>query len=354
MMTNDERRHKDAWTEPGAFEVHSGVYRIPLPLPNDGLRAVNVYAIASTDSLVLVDSGWALTESRQALESALQILGAELGDVDRFLITHLHQDHYSQAVALREIFGSPVHIGRGEEPGLTAATTPGYLPLTAQLALLRACDAEDVVDRLVEVLRTHNRRLNFEMPDAWLDDNQVIDLPSRTLEVVHTPGHTRGHVVFRDSQHGLLFAGDHILPHITPSIGLEPYPEEQPLSSYLGALRRVRYMPDTMLLPAHGPISPSVHVRSDEILVHHDSRLSVVMDAVINGMNTASAVSRRMTWTRRELEFHDLDPMNQMLAVLEIGAHLDLLVHQGRLRKRESDGVQLYERVADNTPAKLT
>jgi hypothetical protein len=32
------------WTEPGLFTVAPGVHRIPLPLPNDGLRAVNVYA----------------------------------------------------------------------------------------------------------------------------------------------------------------------------------------------------------------------------------------------------------------------------------------------------------------------
>ena len=44
------------WTEPGLFTVAPGVHRIPLPLPNDGLRAVNVYAIESGDDLVLVDA----------------------------------------------------------------------------------------------------------------------------------------------------------------------------------------------------------------------------------------------------------------------------------------------------------
>ena len=38
---------RNAWTEPGTFEVAPGVYRIPLPLPNDGLRAVNVYALVA-------------------------------------------------------------------------------------------------------------------------------------------------------------------------------------------------------------------------------------------------------------------------------------------------------------------
>ena len=40
------------WLEPGAHRVAPGVHRIPLPLPNDGLRAVNVYAIEDGDRLV--------------------------------------------------------------------------------------------------------------------------------------------------------------------------------------------------------------------------------------------------------------------------------------------------------------
>ena len=40
------------WTTPGIFEVAAGVYRLPLPLPNDGLRAVNVYVIVGADELV--------------------------------------------------------------------------------------------------------------------------------------------------------------------------------------------------------------------------------------------------------------------------------------------------------------
>jgi len=46
-----------AWTEAGAFPVAEGVHRIPLPLPNDGLRAVNVYVLETADGLVAVDGG---------------------------------------------------------------------------------------------------------------------------------------------------------------------------------------------------------------------------------------------------------------------------------------------------------
>ena len=46
-------------------------------------------------------------------------------------------------------------------------------------------------------------------------------LTGRDLLAVPTPGHTQGHVVFADVERALLFAGDHVLPRITPSVGFE-------------------------------------------------------------------------------------------------------------------------------------
>ena len=107
-----------AWTEEGTELVAPGVHRIPLPLPTDGLRAVNVYAIEAADGLVLIDSGWALANSRDQLVRSLARIGAGLPDVRRFLVTHLHRDHYTQAIALRRELGSRVAIGIGERPSL--------------------------------------------------------------------------------------------------------------------------------------------------------------------------------------------------------------------------------------------
>ena len=87
------------WTEPGIYEVSAGVYRIPLPLPNDGCARSTSTRSPTAKKLVLVDSGWALAEARQQLADALAGIGAELGDVSEFLVTHVHRDHYSQAVA---------------------------------------------------------------------------------------------------------------------------------------------------------------------------------------------------------------------------------------------------------------
>ena len=63
-MRDSDSRARD-WVTPGAFEVAPGVHRIPLPLPLDGLRAVNVYALRDGDGLVLIDAGWALDVARR-------------------------------------------------------------------------------------------------------------------------------------------------------------------------------------------------------------------------------------------------------------------------------------------------
>ena len=55
-------------------------------------------------------------------------------------------------------------------------------------------------------------------PDDWLRGGDRLWIGDRCLDVIATPGHTSGHVVFADDAHGLLFAGDHVLPHITPQL----------------------------------------------------------------------------------------------------------------------------------------
>lgn len=330
------------WTTPGVFEVLPGVYRVPLPLPGDGLRAVNVYAIEDGDGLVLVDAGWALAESYDRLKTALGALGCGLGDVRRFLVTHIHRDHYTQAVTLRREFGNRISLGRDERESLRAAAENAR-PLDAQVAGLRRCGADAVVDRLLAGSRTSSSTTGlWETPDDWLDGGTDVALRTRSLHALSTPGHTRGHLVFWDRQANALLAGDHVLPHITPSIGFEPVPPELPLREYLRSLRLVRTLPDTRLLPAHGPVTPSTHARVDELLAHHDTRLEAALRTVADGANTGYESARLLTWTRRERRFDDLDPFNQMLAVTETAAHLDLLVTDVRLRASVVDGVTRY------------
>lgn len=332
-----------AWTEPGAHEVAPGVHRVPLPLPNDGLRAVNVYVLSTPDGLVLVDGGWAIPAAREQLATSLAELGAGLGDVRRFLVTHVHRDHYTQAVAVRREFGARVELGRGERPTLDLLQEPDRSPLEVQLDALRMCGAGSLADLIgAHAAGQPVDRTDWELPDAWLDEGPLTLPGGRVLAAVATPGHTTGHLVFHDLDDGLLFAGDHVLPTITPSIGFEPVLSPDPLGAFLRSLALVRARPDALLLPAHGAVAPSVHARVDELLEHHAGRLDDTEKACAAGASTAFEVAGQLRWTRREHQLSDLDPFNTMLAVFETGAHLQLLVLQGRLVHGEQDGLRRF------------
>jgi glyoxylase-like metal-dependent hydrolase (beta-lactamase superfamily II) len=322
----------DNWTEPGVFEVAPGVFRIPLPLPMDGLRAVNVYALVGADGVVLVDSGWAIAQARDALVGALDALGHGLADVRRFLVTHVHRDHYELAVTLRREYGNPVSLGLGEKATIDLLSAPDLKLFGSHREHLVRAGATDTVDWLDQrAAELNHDPANWQAPDDWLVDGSEVTVSTGTMQVIATPGHTRGHVVFVDAAADLLFAGDHVLPQITPSIGFEEAPGSLPLRDYMDSLRLVRHLPDRRLLPAHGPVRPSVHARVDELLDHHGRRLDQAYAAVGNDGATAFEVANRLTWTRRARAFADLDPFNQMLAVSETAAHLDVLVVRNRL-----------------------
>jgi len=334
------------WTAPGVYRCAPDVYRIPLPLPQDGLRAVNVYAIADGAGFTLVDSGWVLQQSRDLLVAALERLGAGLGDVRRFLVTHSHRDHYTLAVTLRREFGSRILLGEGEKPGLEQMNAPGESERPQQLPRLLRAGADDLVRRLSAMQRPEFDVSDWELPDEWITDGAVINVGEgdalRELTAIATPGHTAGHVVFADESADLLFAGDHVLPRITPSIALEPLPPPNPLADFLTSLELVRSRPDAALLPAHGPIGMRVHERVDALLAHHADRLDASLAAAREGRSTATEVAGALRWTRRGYALADLDPFNEMLAILETMAHLDVLVERGALTVRHDGGVAHY------------
>jgi glyoxylase-like metal-dependent hydrolase (beta-lactamase superfamily II) len=331
------------WTEQGAWTVAPGVVRIPLPLPMDGLRAVNVYVMETDDGLVLIDGGWAIPESRDVFETSMKAAGYTLSDIRRFLVTHLHRDHYTQAYVIGREVGARVSLGLGDKASMDLMhgdTVRGDPNLTR----LEAAGALELADGWRAMMPKDRPSMDdYGMPDEWLDRDVTLDLGGRRVDAVATPGHTQGHYVFADTADRLLFAGDHVLPTITPSIGFEPRWVEQPLRDFLESLAKVRALPDLRLLPAHGPVTESSHARIDELAAHHDHRLQLCLEAVTGGASTAWEVAAEIPWTRHERRREELGPFDAVLAAFETLAHLDLLHLQGRLRRTErGDGAREY------------
>lgn len=322
------------------------VYRIPLLMPNDGLRAVNVYVIVTDEGVSLIDSGWAIPSSRAVLENGLRQLGKSLGDIRQFLVTHLHPDHYAQASVLRPEIGAQVLLGSGDRASLQQMlrTLAGQEEPPGRRERLQRAGASKLSDSLPPPpMRTESTLKQYQPPDAWLDGGQVIEAEWRRLAVVPTPGHTRGHVVFHDESDKFLFSGDHILPQITPSIGHEICGVDWPLRDYLDSLALIKQRPDAVLLPPHGPVWDSAHRRVDQLLDHHHCLLDEILRAVTAGAATAWEVASAVRWTYHDLPLEQMDVMNQSMAVNETVAHLNMRVLEGHLTVEAQEAIDVYQ-----------
>ncbi len=360
--TPESDRH--AWAVSGVEDLGGGVHRIPLPLPMAGLRAVNVYAIMDEHGVDLIDAGMAFEQARDRLTAALKQLGCGLGDVGNYFITHAHRDHYTLAVELRRAKraerGGPavsgagpagaIALGAGEQANLVAARELGRGDSSGFVADLRRMGALALAAKLGAAVSDDRPGADeWEDPDRWIEDGTELVVRDRKLRAIHTPGHTRGHLVFHDERNASLFAGDHVLPHITPTIGFEPARNRLALRDYLGSLRLVLGLPDARLLPAHGPVQDSAHERVHELLAHHEQRLDEILQVMRPGRSTAYEVARAIRWTRRQQSFDQLELVSQLLATGETAAHLEVLVLRGRLtRHTDEDGTDRYEAAASD------
>jgi len=322
------------WSDPEIETVLPGVHRVPLPLPGDALKAVNVYLIEGDDGYTLIDSGWDDRRSWQALTGGLRSAGVDLRAVRTVLVTHLHHDHVGQASALHRATGAQVWLGEGERRGYESLLHDVSGLAKSQIEYLRVGGAAELVAQ-VEAMIPELPLTDWDPPQHWVGDGAAV---GGGLEAVSTPGHTQGHTSYFDRGRGLFFPGDHVLPHITPSIGFEPYPTGTALSDFLHSLAKVRALPARLVLPAHGPVFTDLPARVDELLRHHDARLAQCAAALATGGSTALDVAKQLPWTRRERPYHRLDLFNRMLAVWETLTHLELLASRGEVRRDEVAG----------------
>jgi hydroxyacylglutathione hydrolase len=102
--------------------------------------------------------------------------------------------------------------------------------------------------------------LPFETPgrsaDGHLADGQQLHIGSMTVNVIHTPGHSPGHVMFHLPDEGVLVGGDLI---IMGAVGRTDFPDCS-FDDLCTSIRRVMQLPGpTHLLPGHGHPSTLEH-----------------------------------------------------------------------------------------------
>ena len=174
-----------------ATQVIPNVYRIRLTM-----GYTNAYLLVSDDGVTLVDSG---TKGQQGtIIEAISETGRTPADLKHILITHHHSDHTGSLASLVETTGAKAYV----HP-LDAPRTRGDEPV--------AGPNPDV--RMGRMLKPLLMRLQpSRMPPVAIE-REVVDgdeLPiAGGVKVVHTPGHTAGHVSYLwPESGGVLFAGD--------------------------------------------------------------------------------------------------------------------------------------------------
>ena len=321
-----------AWLEnllPPVEEVRPGLWSIPVPWPRSGLRYTLSYLVNGRGGPALIDTGWPTEEAWTALTDAIKQTGHDIAELRHVLVTHAHADHLGMAGRVREASGALVGMHPAESATLLHRVEPQAWRerLSGWLRARGAPDSEaaEITEQMAGAVGFHARlaRSDFDV------EHGSLPLGAGTaLRAVWTPGHTPGHLCFYDEQREVLLTGDHVLPRITPHIGLPPGADGDPLGDYQASLRALaRYSP-AEVLPAHEYRFADLGARLDELLRHHRTRLAEIEHAVAArpGLSTWT-VSAALTWSRGWEQ--TVGPSRQS-AVSETWAHL--LHLQGRQR----------------------
>jgi glyoxylase-like metal-dependent hydrolase (beta-lactamase superfamily II) len=135
----------------------------------------------------------------------------------------------------------------------------------------------------------------------------------------------------------VLFAGDHILPDLSPNIGLHPQSTPDPLHEYLDGLKRMAALETELILPAHGRPFTDAAARVEVLVLHHRRRLDRIVELVGQTAKSAWQVAEELWGVREQL-------YEKRLALQEGLAHLQALAVEGRVSKTVTPSSVLWRR----------
>jgi glyoxylase-like metal-dependent hydrolase (beta-lactamase superfamily II) len=305
-------------------EVAAGVYEVRLPIPfEDGL--VNVFLFADGEEFDLLDCGMNSQDSLDLIRSSLTELGGKR--LRKLVVTHIHPDHYGAAGILAGPGLADLYLHRLEVP----LVNPRYVELEHLVGEVhRYLLVNGVPAGEADVLSNSQRALSQVVapaePSVQLDGAETLVMGRMSMRVEWTPGHSPGHVCLYAADTGLLFAGDHMLPELSPNIGLHPQSTPDPLHEYLDGLRRMAAHRPKLILPSHGRPFTDAEGRVEILAAHHRRRMERVMSIVADGELTAWEVALQL-WGQRDNLYE------KRLALQEGLAHLQALAVEGALEK---------------------
>lgn len=240
----------------------------------------NCYVVGDA-RLAVFDPASPYPDERARLDAYLDARIAGGATVECLVLTHHHFDHVAGAVHLAERLGVPIWAH----------------PETAS-------------------------RVDIPIARA-LREGDTIDLGAHVLEMVHTPGHAPGHLVFFDRATRSAVVGDMVAG--IGSILVEP--GDGDMSAYLDSLDRMRGLGLSCLMPAHGPVIGGAVAKLTEYIDHRNSRERQAVAALEQGAAGIRELVDRV--------YVDVPAMMKAgpqggAAGASLRSHLDKLAREGR------------------------
>ena len=297
--------------------------------------------------------GWAAVDTcvdnPQARAQWEQVIASEMQGLPllRVIATHMHPDHLGLAHWLCDRFSAPLWISTGDF-------------LTARLAVLQndsfggqaaadffahhGMDNGQVIGTVLD-RKDHYAKLVPKLPEQYrrLQDGQLLSIGGRNWRCISGFGHSPEHMALFCEDPSLpqpvLISGDMVLPRISTNVSLfVTEPDGNPLQLFLDSLDKFLPLPqNTLVLPSHGKPFVGLHERIAQLRQHHQERLAEVLQACRGQARCAAEIVPVMF--KRELDAHQTT-----FALGESMAHLNLLWHQGELRREvDARGVMHFE-----------
>jgi len=170
----------------------------------------------------------ALIDAGGEIEQLLERVAHHGVTLEKLLVTHGHLDHASGVQELAERLGLPIEGPHRDD------------------------------DFWIQMLPQAAAQYGFPparsfTPDRWLEQGDSVTLGGLTLEVLHCPGHTPGHIVFHHAPSQLAFVGDVLFQG---SIGRTDFPRGNHADLIRSIRERLFPLGDAVrFVPGHGPIS---------------------------------------------------------------------------------------------------